>query len=369
MDVPISKQSIISIAVLERLIDNLPPAALASLPVESLPDNIPVELVTSAPEVKASILEDLLLEHQRFMLNIRQSIQNNLGIAGINAYELAQQGCSAPHLSSLKANLHEYRAYKRYFSFEQENEGSSRLLHLLEEHHPAIEDIRHDYFELKHAKTSLQSNTSLPDILQNRISQAQRSLEAMLEERSILLAQYFTERLALVISIMVGHSEELETQLGHWNRLKDQALAISKELEESERLLTPKLYRSATTEHPRQHISLSLESLRDKLATVQLPYSEDELTHWMDILVDYHCHMNDSATSSNDVLFEKARKHIHRLLSYHFESELVTSLPISSSEKIHHDAQKLQGFLGKSHDYLENYLKERTQEASQRLHF
>ncbi len=356
-----STDNIISVNVLRRLVDNLPPAALAALPIERLPDSIPVEIVSDADPQKADILEDMMLRHQQYMLGVRQSIRKALGSAALDAYDLAQQDHSTRHLAHMKSNLHEYKAYKKYFSFDQEREGAARLLTLIEEQHPVIEEIRHDYFALLEARKNLASADKLPADISQRIALCQHKLDSLIEEHRAVLSQYFTERLALCVSIMTNFSGELEAELGHWSNLKQQAITISGELEESEKLLTPKIYRSPVSDEPGQHLTLTLESLREKLANVQLPYTEEDLTHWMDILVDYHCHFEKHL--DNDKLFEKARKHVYRLLSYHFESELITSLPVTSSEKIHHDAQKLQGFLGKSRAYLERYLKERSQET------
>lgn len=358
-----SDHKIISINVLQRLVDKLPAAALASLPIAQLPDSIPVKIVDGASADKAKILEDMMLRHQQYMLQLRHTIKDSLGTKALEAYDLAQQDHSTGHLSLLKSNLHEYKAYKKYFNFQQKEEGAARLLNLLEEQHPNILEIRHDYFELLGAQEALQQRSKTPGEIALRLELSSIKLSSLIEELRALLSQYFTERLALCVSIMTGFSSELENDLGHWNSLKQQAVTISGELEESEKLLTPKIYRSPAPSEPGQYLSLSLESLREKLASVQLPYSEDELTHWMDILVDYHCHFEPEAKA--DPLFEKARKHIYRLLSYHFESELITSLPVSSSEKIHHDSKQLQGFLNKSRHYLETYLKERSSEALQ----
>lgn len=352
-EAPLPKESPrISHRVLKNLITNLPPERLAEIPVASLPDNIPVNLVDQAHKGKRQVLEDKLLEHQAFILSIREIIRRELGVQGLNAYDLAQQEFSTSHLEKFSSKFLEYKAYKKYFDFAAQDDGPERLLALLEKEEQEAEDMHHDYLELVRAEKSLR-NAALPEEAQSRVDHARQALTKLIKLHESHLGQYFAERLALAVAEMKQISEHIQSQDQERAKLMAQMDMVEFVAHSEDKLLGHTIYRAGRD----GDLGLDAKRIREQLLNLELSYGESELMRWMDYMVDYFLHFNRGI--EDDVLFGKARKYIQQLMSLSFQMSQLNTKGVSRNPTESEYLQQLQDYQQRSRDYMESYFERR----------
>lgn len=342
----------ISLKVLRNLIINLPPERLAELPVDSLPDNIPVGLVDQAHPGKRAILEDKLLEHQAYILSVREIIRRELGVHGINAYDLAQQDFSTTHLEKFSSRFKEYQAYKGYFDFQSQDDGAQTLLGMLDKEQPEAEDMQHDYLELLRAEKCLR-NAALPEHVQDRVERARVVLNRLIQLHESHLSQYFSERLALAVIEMRRFREEMEVTQSQRGQVLSRIELREQTGDEDSKLLSDNLYRSPSSEIG----GVDAKLLSEQLFSLELPYGEAELTRWMDYMVDYFLHFKEGIEA--DPLFTKANKYLQALMSLSFQMSQATTRKIREDQFADERSAELAQYQQRSREYMEHYFERR----------
>lgn len=351
----------ITVKVLRNLIINLPPERLAELPVASLPDNIPMSLVDQTHAGKRAILEDKLLEHQAFILSIREVIRRELGTRGMNAYDLAQQEFSTSHLEKFSSKFLEYKAYKSYFDFQAQDDGPQCLLALLEKEQQEAEDMHHDYLELIRAEKSLR-NAALPSGVQERVDLARNQLLKLISVHKSHLGQFFAERLALAVAEMRQVSQQIQENQPNRDQVTLKIEMLEATADSENKLLGDRIYRPGRE----KSVAIEAKELKDQLFSLELSYGETELKRWLDYMVDYFMHFNKEINA--DPLFAKARKYIQRLMSLSFQMSETHTAAISTDTASHTRAEELHQYQQRSRDYMESYFDRRAGDLYQQSH-
>lgn len=351
--------STISLTVLKNLIQHLSPEQLADLPADSLPDHVPMSLLENLDGRKRLILEDKLLAHQSHVLKIREVIRRELGATGLNAYDLAQQNFSTAHIEQFSDRFKEYQAFKKYFNLDAEENGAQRLLNMLAREQETARDMEHDYMELLRARKTL-THAALPDQAQQRVDRALGQLDKLITLHQDHLSQYVTERLALTVKQMSDIKQLIVDSRPDWEKVRLRIAADSAG-EETGLLSEAIQHRSNITDGK----TTAPKTLKEQVLALQLPYSESDLTDWMDCVLDYFLYFHERVRS--DTLFAKARKYLMYLMDAHFENNALEShhfLHNLSEEKM---ADTMREYHQRSREYVENYFQERAGDLMEQM--
>lgn len=334
----------------QSLVGQLTSGKLAKLPVESLPENIPLDFIESAPADVAATLEELIFKQQAFLVKHQSELRRHLGEEAIAAYNL-----------SIKPQLHGtgkllFDEFKAFLSTLQtpkidSQQNALEALELLNKYFPQALKVSREYLELLKARKQLnrKPHTALPHELEKMIIVTDRKLKRRLRLRRTILEQFYALRLLLVAWTMQQTRKDVDEHIEKRQKLGTRLTSLRIDIEEIERkwsktpgnrLLTSRL----------SELRTAFDRAGSEIKALEAPFQRHHLDEWLSGIVDYRL-----LRERNDRLRKLNRRSIEAiayLIRIHLEIEKIASqqlheaktmrpVPLDINANISKEAQKL----------------------------
>ena len=98
-------KKVLSLQEFVELVQKLPPAKIAQLPLDRLPANIPSDITEQVPAGSRGAVEDLLLSVNSMHLKNRMADVDNYGEEIVNAMDKARTSCGSNTLRVFKNKI------------------------------------------------------------------------------------------------------------------------------------------------------------------------------------------------------------------------------------------------------------------------
>lgn len=281
------KQREMPLKEFKSLISQLPPVKLAKLPIESLPEQIPLEIVESAPADVASTLEDLIFKQQSFFISNLHEFRTQLGDEAVNAYDLSIQ----PQLHGVSEKLFDnLKAFQSALQTRHIDslDSATEALEALNQYFPMALKVSKEYLLLLQARKNLRQKLSstLPADLAKMGMLIDRKLKRRLRTRRAILEQFYAQRLLLIAWVMQQTRKNIDEYIEKRQKLGTRLTSARLDIEEIElkwsktpgnQLLTSRL----------SELRAAFDRIASEIKTQDTPIQRRHIDEWLSGIVDY----------------------------------------------------------------------------------
>ncbi len=353
----------IPLSVFRKMIKSLSPEELSQLPVEKLPDHIPLDLIDSLPAGTASLLDDLIFQHQSLVVSSRTDLGDFLGTRAIKAYDLSMRSAESTPAYELQRSLELLRR--------KNSERASPIvlsqvmdqLETMERLGGNVCDVRDDFLRIIDARKVLRSKRPQDPTVGRMVEEADKNLARQGETNCLLLSRYYAERCGLGVLIMQAYHKSYQHHVSAHRDLSDRLASLRLELDSA-----VSTDRSAgVLGHESIYVSKLREEIRSifkKLRSLEVPLDETQLTKWLDIVFDFSLYRRSKP--HYEQILETAENNLTGLMQSYFN----TRDRREGGEAIDHDhfnavsPEKIDDYFMKSEAFVRGYFHQKQLEMS-----
>ncbi|WP_455380496.1 hypothetical protein [Acidihalobacter prosperus] len=355
-----NKQSI-TLAMLRKLIQDLPPAKLARLPVDRLPDHIPEDLVEEAPFYSRNALEGLIMEANAYHLSLRMRLQQAIGDEGINALDSSHHAGTTANIRVFRNKLLELISLRQDIARGDRRPDFSLLAANIKRMNDLLIDVRTEQLDSIRSRDLLRKLTPREEVLQKPVDHAIKRLSQAINSTNQLLGQFFTLRLQLARLEMSRKRTQVESLQEKRETIRLEMQKLSKELQSTTGFLQRTLHRRQT-QAQQNKIQTRIIHLASELKNADVPISETDLTLWLDTIVDASLH--PQAREFVRELLSQARTALYYLLNQYCMMQEYSAKQIASNPFLQIDPQGAIRYVLKSEEFILLYFARKREQAT-----
>ncbi len=303
----------IPLPAFRQLVRSLPPAKLAQIPPETLPENIPVALIDEVPLQAKRVVEDLLLAANTYHMRRRTAMEASLGDEGMRALDLSRTATHTATLRVFTQKLQDLRERKLRWNKSNDSTHLAAVSKGIHSMNNLMLDVRAEDSEISQAIMYLESKQDAEADYAEDIVQALLSLKNASKEIEQLLAEFYLIRLH-------GSAVEMNEKLAEIDRLEGiaeekrlQIEQLRNELENTRSVWRRTLGRNKVN-HQAEELQTSIARLAMEMKAMEVTISENDLTDWLDGVIDASLHpfTRDQATEANNAARESLYLLMHK---------------------------------------------------------
>ncbi len=304
----------IPLQAFRQLVRSLPPAKLAEIPAESLPENIPVDLIEEVPLRSRRVVEDLLLAANTYHMRKRNALHATLGEEGINALDLAGTATHTATLRVFTQKLQDLRERKARWQNSSQASYLDAVAKGIRSMNNMMLDVRAEDSEISQAIQLLESKFDPHASFAPDIARALSILKNASGEIEQLLAEFYIIRLHGVSAEMRDKLDEIQRMEGMAGEIRYQIEQFRNDLERIRSRWRSVLARNKVN-HEAEDIQNNISRLATELKTLEVAISENSLTDWLDAVIDASLHpftrdqVSDTSNSAREALYQLLHKY------------------------------------------------------------
>lgn len=351
----------ITLDVLRKLVQDLPPAEISRLPVDKLPDNIPEDLVEEAPYYSRNALEGLIMEANAYHLSLRVRLQESIGDDAIVALDKSRHAGATANIRVFRNKLLELISLRQDIARGERRADFVLLAANIKRMNDLLIDVRAELIETIRARELLRERMPRDEHLQPSVRQAGERLDQAINGINQLLGQFFTLRLQLTRLEMSRKRTLVESLQEKRETIRLELQQLSKELQSTGGLLQRTLHRRKTQEQ-QSGLQTRIIHLAAELKSADVPISETDLTNWLDTIVDASLH--PQAREFVRELLSQARTALYYLLNQYCMMQEHSARQIASNPFLQVDPQGAIRYVLKSEEFILLYFARKREQAT-----
>ncbi len=354
----------ISMKVFRKMVVNMSPADIMRIPLESLPDDMPVSLVEEVPNEIKPAIEHLMMERNSVALKTRNVISGELGNQGLAAIDLSKQVGDKANMRTLTFKLAEIDEMVERMLEKPCLENDQLLSKFIDNTNKMLPDLLSEQTQTARGIDTLLQEAKLPESLQDTVDIARDKLHNQKRAIDNLLGKYYAERVNIAQGVMTRRIEALEA-------MEAEQLFTHREIEKYRVELIKKRKRASMPFGKKKNIDAieelkaRINHLSSKMKTNQIPIDSNELTLWLDSIVDASLH--ETAKQRVAMKIHMARKDLLLLLHSYCEQQESTAMQIARNPFLQIEPEKVIGFAMKSEQFILNYFQEKRAEVTSQI--
>lgn len=339
-----------------RLVRTLSADELRRFPLERLPSAVPLDAVNEADDPrKRAALDELAWAVGSRDLRQRTDATERLEPAVLQALEAAEtigdQGVD--ELNRLTDELARQRRAART--------GAEASLRGLERARSLAWELGQAVHRLEAALDVLDRPFIGRDAFQDRISAARTRAKDVLAGLESALGRYHVLEMELARGDMSAKRAQCEVEAARMRELDEQIQAVRAKLDQhsglSRRLLRPRVAR-----REREYLLERLQVLTRKRDGCETYISEDDLLHWLDVVVNASLHVPPQRWEENA---RHARLLLYRLMNVYCLQQEAAAQQVATSAFVRTDARGAIDFYLGSEQFILQYFSRKRQEVTQ----
>lgn len=273
----------ISLAVFRRMLRTLSVDDLRRLPVESLPDEIPLDVIEAAPPEMRQVLEDLSFAVGSRQLGRWSDDAERFGDDVAAALGLADQERPQGRVEALERAVGELAG-----EWQERSRGSDfdprGFVERIGRIEPMADEVRQEYRQLLQARERIDAAVETHGRTE-RLGEARARLEADLGRAESALGGYFAVNLAVARREMRLQREHIEVYAFEDEELGRRLDVLQQRLERSQSVLRRGL-RPKTARRERERLQQRIAELMSERDAREWVIAEADMTRWLDAVVD-----------------------------------------------------------------------------------
>lgn len=344
-------QPAISLAVFRRMLETISPERLRQIPVESLPEEIPLDLVESARAELQPILQDLALAVGSHQVSRWDGDREQYGDATAAALEEADRhhahGEADRFLQAVRDLASQWR--------DRHNDFSSRLEGLS----PQLDGLREEHGRLVQALQRIDDAIETQGTVK-RLSSARTRLATDIERFETALASYYALNLNIARAEMRAKREEIEANAYEEKRIQERIDKLHERLEESQSTWRRNL-RPGVARRERERLQQRIHDLNQQLKDRETVIAERDMTRWLDAVVDASLYVR--GTKAEQVLRD-GRLQLFKLLNLFCMQQEAAAKQVAQNPFLQLDAGQAIEFLLVSERFIVQYFSRKRSDVT-----
>lgn len=336
------QQQCMSLPEFRQLLERISAEELRQLPVDSLPDEIPLELVESARDDLRPILEDLSLTVGSRHLQRWGGDRQRFGEKAALALEEADRPHSHELADRFRQAVQDLASQWR----DRHNDFSTRLERL----EPQLDTLREEHgrlvFALQRIDDAIDANGH-----ERRLDSGRMRLAEEVEHVERALATYYGLNLAVARSEMRAKREEIDSRQFEDRQIQERIDTLHEKLEKSQGAWRRKLQPSAARRE-RERLQARIHELTQDLKNRETVIAERDMTRWLDAVVDASLFAKGNEA---DRVLRDGRLQLFHLLNHFCAQQESAARQVAQNPFLQLDAQQTIEFLMVSERFIVQY--------------
>ncbi|MCG5501504.1 hypothetical protein [Ectothiorhodospira lacustris] len=360
MTPPAAHQPAIPMGVFRKLVATLTPEELARLPPDKLPENIPLDLVEDAPLYSRRTLESLILAANAYHLGRRLDLQDRYGDEVMAALDKSKVTGNTANVKIFHYKLEDLERLHSQWRADEEPIILERLGNGIRTLNALLLDVRAENSDTSMAAQLLRTRTVDAEHTET-IQQAITELRTHSERIEGLLGRYFRLRLDIVRHEMHGKLQQISRLDQQAEVLREQIEHLRTELEQTQTLWRRTLKKNQTN-HQADHLQSRISALVAEQRAREVSISENQLTLWLDALVDAALHPKTRQAMSGHQ--SDARVALYALLNRYCQQQEASAMQIARNPFLQVDPAQAIRFMLLSEQFILDYFSKKRNETT-----
>ncbi len=344
-----------------RLIRSLPPEQIARIPVEHLPENVPANIAQHLPAPSRQAVENLLLAANSYHLARRMRDEKTYGKKVVNALDRAKLSGDTANVRVFKDKILALLTMLQESQRERGKYPLSLFVKNIGHINTLLVDVRSEIVTIYNAATVLRATKPATDADKARFQQALKHLDEQNETVEKLLAEYYIFRLKIMARAIEAKRKEIEEEERKNAHIPQQIERLRAQLEETRsfwrRTLNPR-----KSEDQAREIQQQIAELVHELEANEVVISENELTDWLDALVD--ASINEYARPRISRMGRDFRVTLYFLLNTYCRKQEESAYQIAQNPFIQVDPEKAIRYVLLSEQFILDYFANKKKDTA-----
>ncbi|MEA3412080.1 MAG: hypothetical protein U9R74_11160 [Pseudomonadota bacterium] len=344
-----------------RLVQTLPPERISSIPVESLPDNIPSNIAHQLPSSSRQAVESLLLAANSYHLARRLKDEDAYGKDIVEALDRARSSGETANIRIFKdkilnmvSMLQDYQRNKKSYPIALFSKNIVSVNDLLIDVRSQLASVYKTIEVLKSVEAKSEADATRFELAIQQLQKQSETIERLLSEYYIfrikIMARAINEKRKAV--------EEEETRNAHIPQLLAE---LRSKLEVSRTFWKRKLKPRKTGDQALE-IQQQISDLMNEMKQNEVVISETDLTLWLDAIVDASINPQSVQRASRPV--RDARISLYFLLTMYCRKQEESALQIAQNPFMHVEPEKAIQYVLLSEQFILDYFANKKKDTT-----
>jgi hypothetical protein len=351
MSVSFRRRPPIPMHVFRKMVNSLSPEELARLPAEKLPDNIPSDFIEEVPLYSRGAVESLILAANAHHLQQRIRIHEEHGEEVLGALDRAKRTGNTANIKIFRQKLEDLETLHDEWRKRKDEDSLSILTNKVKTLNGLLMDVRTEAAETTESVRLLREEDTSDELLESFL-QATERLHSHAEEIERLLARYYLIRISVTQHEMQAKARQISLLDQEARNLADQIEELRQDLERSQAIWRRAVSRGKSNQDAdrlQQQISDLVAEQRAREVTI----SENDLTLWLDAIVDASLHPFTRTKVSRNI--SEARMALYTLLNRYCLQQEQSAMQIARNPFLQVDPAQAIRFMLMSEEFILNY--------------
>jgi len=350
----------ISVAMFRRMMARMTPKQLRDIPVESLPDEIPLDLIEEAPPELREVLEELSFSVGSSHFGRWEEDRERLGQEAASAIEYANQHRPQAAADAFDQAVSQLNRQWR----EQRRDGGvapadfvKRLRHL-----GSVRELQDEAGRLGRALSALDEAIASGNE-EPRAVEARQALLRDFKRIEQSLASYHALSIDLVRLEMRRMRERIDAHAFEDQQVAERLDLLHKKLGRSQSLLRRSL-RPNVARQERDHIQERIAELIKERQKREWVIDENDMTRWFDSVVDANLYLDERRYAQP---LRDARMQLFKLLNLFCQQQEDSAKQVARNPFLQLDPQQAIEFLLISERFIVGYFAQKRKDLTRWL--
>ena len=356
-------KTVLSIQDFKKLLHKLTPAEIQQIPIDCLPRVIPDEIISSVPDDKRMVLENMIFELNMREVNERLNIESRYSTEISSALFYYSDYFGKESFNVLQKKLAELAALYQEWKEDKDEQKRLTMLPKVKELNTLIEAIRVETKSIIEAKGILENNlqTAVDDDQGHFIAEIS-NLSYMINRNEEKMAQYYYLRLLIIGADMRYLSLKIKDSADEIAIIEDKITQNHKRLSKlSGNSFIPGISKKGNQDFL-DKLRQETNELLELKKTLEVPISEVALVDWLDVVVD--ASLTDNKRPGSDTLVGKIRMILFHLLQQYCLQQEAAAMDVAKNPFSQADPEQVIKFLLQSEEFILEYFKKKRIETA-----
>ena len=344
-----------------ELVQKLPPAKIAQLPLEILPANIPSDITEQVPTGSRSAVEDLLLSVNSMHLKNRMADVDNYGEEIVNAMDKARTSCSSNTLRVFKNKI--LHLIDLLQSAKQENKPipENLLVGQIVAINNLLIDVRSESHSMSKTLENLRKALPISDEDKNRFQALMTRIGKAIKVTENTLAEYYILRLKLLSKSISEKRKDIESTEKATEEFRQEVIVLREELEKTKGLWNRTIKRKSSLAEE-DIVQKRIQELIAEINQKEIVISENDLILWLDTIVE--ASLNQTSFERVAKSLRTARISLYYLLNRFCKGQEESAIQIAQNPFIQVDPKEAIQFMLMSEKFILDYFTKKKNETT-----
>ena len=357
----INIQNPLSLQQFIKLLQKLPPARIAELPIEKLPNNIPADISEKIPMASRSAVDDLIMTANSFHLKRRMRDQESYGKHVVAALDKAKTATGSANLRVFKNKILLLVEILQSAQRGTKKIGNDTFVKHITSINNLLIDVRSETISLHECLNILEEAKPKNDEDKKRFAASILTLKKETQSVGKILAEYYILRLKVLARAIHQKRKLIETR-EETIQLKQQELdQLQSDLKETQSLWNRTMKRKKTVDETKD-AQQRIYDLVNEIKASEVVIAESDLILWLDAIVE--ASLNEDSKQRVTKSLRQARISLFYLLNKFCASQEASAIQIAKNPFIQVDPEKAIKFVLMSEQFILNYFTKKKNTAT-----